>query len=144
MMAVIVIFIHTKKNNFFAKRFYIHKNQKKFQSVFIYKKPDNFQKARQFPLCFYKQKVIHLTLRDFHETLAVGIYKQKAWHFALRDVFIYKKLDTSQKPRQFATRFYIQKPGTLPYTIFHWLFEICGGGGHLFIKKQWQCYLQKA
>ena len=30
----------------------------------------------------------------------------------LRDVFIYKKLDYSQKARQFAIRFYIQKSGT--------------------------------
>ena len=39
---------------------------KKMQHVFIYKKPDTFQKARQFPLSFYMQKTIHLTLRDFH------------------------------------------------------------------------------
>ena len=77
---------------------------KNMRNVFIYKKPDTFQKARQFPLRFYIQKVIHLTLRDFHEIFE--------WHFALRDVFIYKKLDTSQKTRQFAIRFYIQKFGT--------------------------------
>ena len=22
------------------------------------------------------------------------------------------------------------------YAVFHWIFEICGGGGHLFIEKQ--------
>ena len=48
-----------------AKRFYIQK-------------PDTFQKARQFPLRFYIQKAIHLTLRDFHEIFEVGIYIQKA------------------------------------------------------------------
>ena len=62
---------------------------------------------------------------------------QKAWYFALRDVFVYKKLDTSQKARQFAIRFYIQKSGTFALRNFYWTFEICGaGGGHLLIKKR--------
>ena len=34
-------------------RFYIHKKKKKLPNVFIYKKHDTFQKARQFPLRFY-------------------------------------------------------------------------------------------
>ena len=106
----------------------VHKTPKKLRNVFIYKKPDTFQKARQFPLRFYIQKAIRLTLRDFHEIFEVGIYTQKAWNFALRDVFIYKKLDTSQKPRKIAIRPCIQKSGTLRYAIFHWIFEICGGG----------------
>ena len=47
-------------------RFYIHKKQKKSRKVlYIYKKPDTFQKARQFPLRFYIQKGINFTLRDF-------------------------------------------------------------------------------
>ena len=50
---------------------------KKLRNV-RYKKPDTFQKARQFPLRFYIQKAIHLTLRDFHEIFEVGIYTQKA------------------------------------------------------------------
>ena len=58
-------FIYTKKQN-------------KLRNVFIYKKPDTFQKARQFPLRFYIQKSIHLTLRDFHEIFEVGIYIQKS------------------------------------------------------------------
>ena len=40
---------------------------KKIRNVFIYKKPDTFQKAKQFLLRFCIQKAIHLTLRDFHE-----------------------------------------------------------------------------
>ena len=51
---------------------------KKLLNVFIFKKPDTFQKARQFPLRFYIQKSIHLTLRDFHEKVEVGIYIVKA------------------------------------------------------------------
>ena len=58
-------------------RLYTQKS-KTLQNVFIYKKPDTFQKARQFLLCFYIQKAIHLTLRDFHEIFEVGIYIQKA------------------------------------------------------------------
>ena len=51
---------------------------KKLGNVFIYKNPDTFQKARQFPLRFYIQKSIHLTLGDFHEIFEVGIYIPKA------------------------------------------------------------------
>ena len=74
---------------------YSRQKAKKIAKRFIYKKPDTFQKARQFPLRFCIQKAIYLTLRDFHEIIELGIYMQKARHFALRDVFIYKKLDTS-------------------------------------------------
>ena len=38
---------------------------KKLPNVFIYKKPDTFQKARQFPLRFFIQKAIHFALWDF-------------------------------------------------------------------------------
>ena len=51
---------------------------KKLLHIFIYKKPDTFQKSRQFPLRFYIQKAIHLTLRDFREIFEVGIYIQQA------------------------------------------------------------------
>ena len=47
---------------------------KKLPHIFIYEKPDTFQKDRQFPLRFYIQKAINLTLRDFHEIFEVGIY----------------------------------------------------------------------
>ena len=50
---------------------------KKTRNVFIFKKPDTFQKARQFPLRFYIPKAIHLTLRGFDEIFVVGIYIQK-------------------------------------------------------------------
>ena len=43
--------------------------------------------------------------------------------------FYIQKIETLQKPKQFAIRFNIQKPGTFRYAIFHWIFEICGGGG---------------
>ena len=53
------------------------KKQKKLRNVLIFKKQDTFQKAIQFPLRFYIQKAIHLTLRDFHEIFEVGICIQK-------------------------------------------------------------------
>ena len=53
---------------------------------------------------------------DWHHRKTAHTYTlKKAWHFALRDVFIYKKLDTFQKARQFLLRFYIQKPYTWHY-----------------------------
>ena len=36
------------------------------------------QKAKKIAKRFYIQKVIHLTLRDFHEIFEVGIYIRKA------------------------------------------------------------------
>ena len=55
-------------------RTFIYIKSKKIWKLFIYKKPDTFQKARQFPLRFFIQKAIHLTLRDYHEIFEVGIY----------------------------------------------------------------------
>ena len=118
----------------------IHKKQNKLLNVFIYKKSDTFQKARQFPLRFYIKKEIHLTLWDFHENFEVGIYIQKAWHFVLRDVFIYKKFDTSQKARQFAIRFYIQKFGTFALHDFSLNFWNLRRGWDIYVLKK-QCTL---
>ena len=68
-------------------------------------------------------------------TLCVSwrFYIRKARHFAnsktICDTFIYKN------------------PALLRYAIFHWIFEICGVGGHLFIKKTmyfaWHFYIEK-
>ena len=113
---------------------YIHKKQKNYETFFIYKDPDTFQKARQFTLRFYIQKSIHLTLWDFDEIFEVGIYIQKEWHFALCDVFIYKKLDNSQKARQFEIPLYIQKSGTFALHDFLLNFwNLRRGGRHLLI-----------
>ena len=89
-----------------------------------------------------------MTLRDFHEIFEVGIYIQKKWHFALRDVFIYKKLDSSQKAGQFAIRLYIQKSGTFTLRDFPLNFwNLRRGEGNLFIKKTmyfaWHFYIEK-
>ena len=69
----------------------------------------------------------------------VFIYKKPyTWRYGIFMKFlmlasIYKKHDTSQKARQFALRFYIQKSGTFALRDFHWIFEICGGGRYLLI-----------
>ena len=40
-------------------------HDQKTTRTFLYTKEDTFQKARQFPLRFCKQKAIHLMLQDF-------------------------------------------------------------------------------
>ena len=61
-----------------TRRMFIYTKSKKNCETFLYtKKPDTFQKARQFPLRFYIQKAMYLTLRDFHEIFEVGINMQK-------------------------------------------------------------------
>ena len=97
------------------------------KSLILFKKLDNSRYV------FIYKKRYTLRYGVFHEIFEVGIYIQKAWHFALRDVFIYKKLDTSQKARQLS--------GTLRYAIFYWIFEIGVGGGNIFICKK-QCTLR--
>ena len=57
---------------------YKQKAKKVAKRFYIYKKPDTFQKVKQFPLHFYIYKAINLMLRDFHEIFEVGIYIQKA------------------------------------------------------------------
>ena len=47
-------------------RFYINKNRKNRKVyIYIYKKPDTLQKARQFALRLYSQKAGNFKLRDF-------------------------------------------------------------------------------
>ena len=100
------------------------------KSQTLCKKQDNF-----CYVCLYKNQDT-LRYAIFHENFEVNIYTQKAWHFALCDIIIYKKRDTSQKARQFVLSFYIKK-STLRYTIFHGIFEIGGGRGEFYMKKQY-------
>ena len=46
-------------------RSYIQREKNCEMFIYICKKPDTFQKARQFTLRFYSQKAQHFTLRDF-------------------------------------------------------------------------------
>ena len=124
----------------------MYKNQK-LRNVFIYKKPDILQTARQFTLRFDTQKARHFTLHDFGEIFEVGILIQKAWHFVLCDVFIYTNPETSKKARQFALRF-DTKVWTLcfmPFLIKFYKFK--EGGGILYAKNNSLCvtsFIQKA
>ena len=69
---------------------------KKLPNVFIYKKPDTFQKVRQFRLRFFIQKATHLTFLDFHEIFEIGIHIKK--HVTLRYVtFLYTKSQALRK-----------------------------------------------
>ena len=65
------LFIHTVNANYNESNqrkttctFYIYKN-KQLLNVFIYKKLDTSQKARQCASCFYIQKPRHFMLRNF-------------------------------------------------------------------------------
>ena len=124
------------KTNFFAKRFYLYKKQKKLRNVFIYKKPDTFQKARQFPLRFYTQKAIHWRYGIFMKFLKLAFIFKK--HDTLRYVtFIYSKSMTLRKKQDNLLSFlYTQIRHFSVTRFFHWIFEICGGGGYLFLKRQ--------
>ena len=68
-------------------------------NIYINKKLDTFQKARQFALRFYSQKARHFTLRDFHEFFEIGIYIYEK-HDTLRYVtFLYTKSIHFEKAR---------------------------------------------
>ena len=114
--------------------FYIYKKQKN-RNIFNTKSQTLCKQQDNFCYVFNIQKKDTLRYTMFHEIFEVCIYIQKAWHFVLCEVFIYKKLDTSQTARQFTLRFYKQNPDTLRYAIFHWIFEIGGGGGHFYMQK---------
>ena len=116
---------------------FIHKKQRKLWNIFMYKNPETFQKARQFPFRFYIQKAIHFTLRDFswnflswHLYTKIMIlcvmwrlYIQKARHFAknktICDTFLYIKI------RHFASR---------NFSLNFW--KLRRRGGMYFLKKQ--------
>ena len=55
------------------------KSKKNANRLYIFKKPDTLQKARQFALRFYSQKATHFTIRYFHDFfIVIYIYIQKA------------------------------------------------------------------
>ena len=104
-------------------------------NVLVYKNPDN--------VCylFIYKKQDTLSFAIFHENVEVGIYIQKASHFALGE-FLYGKTSTLRKKQDNLRYVFIYKnPDTLRYAIFHWIFEIGGGGEDHFICKK-QCTLR--
>ena len=65
----------TPTNKIQRARFYIYKMQKNCETLmYIQKKPDTFQKARQFALRFYSQTPDTLRYAIFHDFFEIGIY----------------------------------------------------------------------
>ena len=65
------------------------------RNVFEYKKPDTIQKARQFWLHLYIQKLRHFTLRNFSRIFEIGIYIQKRMTLRVTlSLYIKKNPDT--------------------------------------------------
>ena len=58
-------------------RFYKYKQQNKLKNVFKYKKQENLQKARQFPVCFIYKNLDTLRYAIFREIFEYGIYMQQ-------------------------------------------------------------------
>ena len=88
--------------------FYTQK-AKQLWIVLIYKKPDTFQKTRQFPLRFYIQKARHFMLRDFSWNFQSCHLYTKSMTLCVMWSFIYKKHDTLQKSVQIIIRFLYTK-----------------------------------
>ena len=118
-------------------RSYIYKKQFFCENfIYIYKKHDNFQKARQFPLLFYSQKAWHFTLRDLHDFFEIGIYiYTKSMTICVTWYFNIQKNRHFEKSKTMCITFYIhKKPDTLCSVSFHGIFEIGGGSGAFLLK----------
>ena len=85
---------------------FIYKKSKTNDETFLYTKSQTFFKKLVNSRCDFEYKKRYIISDGiFHEMFELGIYLYKASNFGLRDVFIFKKLDTSQKPRQFCDTF---------------------------------------
>ena len=106
------------------------------RNLFIYKNPETFQKARQFPLHFYIQKAIHLTLRDFHEISEVGIFHTKSMTLCVTWRFYIQKARHFAKSETICNMFLYTKIRHYSVTQFFIEFlKFAEGGGHLFTKN---------
>ena len=113
---------------------------KKLRNFFIYKKLDTFQKARQIPLGFKYKKSYTWHYRIFMKFLKFAfIYKK---HDTLRYVTVfYTKIWTLRKKQYNVQYVFIYKNSALLCCgVFHWIFEICGEGGGIYVFKK-QCTL---
>ena len=113
---------------------------KELRNFFIYKKPDTFQKARQFPSRFYIQKAIHFTLRDFS-------WNFWSWHLYTKSMtlcvtwrFYIKKARYFAKSKTVCDTFYIQKSGTFALRDFSLNFwNLRRGGAFIYQKNNVLC-----
>ena len=108
----------------------MYTKSKKWPNVLVYKKHDNVRYV------FIYKKLGTLSYAIFMKILKCGfIYKK---HETLRYVtFLYRKTSTLRKKQDnLRYAFMYKNPDTLRYAIFHWIFEIGGGGGtFLYLKK---------
>ena len=113
---------------------YIQKT-KKLRNVFIYKNSDTFQKSRQFVSRFYIQKVRHFTLRDFSwECWNWHLYTKSMTLFVMWR-FIYTKIQTLKKIRQFALCLYAKIQTLCVSQFFIEFLKLADGGGGGYMQK---------
>ena len=119
-----------------TKRTIIYKEQKNCETFLYTKSLTLFRKLDNFCYVFIYKKPYTWSYGIFMKFLKLAfIYKK---HDTLRNVkFLYTKIWTLSKKKDNLRFVFIYKnPSLLRYAIFNWIFEICGGGGHLFVKKQ--------
>ena len=61
---------------------------------------------------------------EYHQRNTMCTFYIYKWQNKLQKIYIYRKIDTLQKARQFASRFIYKKPDTLRYAICHEIFEV--------------------
>ena len=124
--------------------FYMCKNQKQMQNVYIYiQKARHFVKSKTICVTFFINKILTFSLRNFYGIFEIGgggehFYIQKTMHFALHFYMQNNALSVTfliQKSRHFASHFYIQKTmhfeihfviKNLSYSIFWYLtIKVC-------------------
>ena len=124
----ICLYINWNYNNCHQQKtmctLYIQK-EKKCETVF-------YKKSKTILVLFLYTKCMIIFVMRFSWKFWIVIYIQKARHFVLCDVFIYIKPDILQKARKCALHFIYRNPHSLRYAMFHWIFEI-GGGGWTFV-----------
>ena len=129
MSLKIFLYINVNNNDSYQQKttctfIYIQK-AKKLRNIYIYRKI----KTICVTFLLTKSRTLYVT-RFFIIFLKLEfIYIQKAWHFALHDVFIYKKLDTSKKARQFTLRILYKKAWNFALRNFPWNFWNWRRGG---------------
>ena len=116
-------------------RLYTYKNPKHLRNVFIYKNPVPLQKERQFPLHFlYTNSPTLYVTQFFMKFLKLAFILKNMTHCVKWNFYI-QNPNTSQKLRQLALRFYIQKAGHLALRNFLLSFWNWRRGGHFFTQK---------
>ena len=119
---------------------YIDKKQKKLRHVFIYTKSQTlFKKLDNFRYVFMYKMPYTWRYEILMKRLTLAFKYKK--HEILRYVtfFIYKKLDTSQKARQFAIRLYTKIRHFCFKRFFIEFLKFAEEGGYLFIENSALC-----